>query len=489
MITLLLILLPLLAGLVCFALPGKTARGVAFGATLVQLVLTLWAVSRLEPGSAVDSLSVSLPWLQDFGIGFSLGLDGISGLLVLLTSTLLPLILLSTFGRHDDKPASFFALMLLMQAALVGVFEARDAVLFYFMWEAALIPVYLLAGIWGGERRVQVTLKFFVYTVFGSLFMLVALAYLYSQTAAVLGHSSAAIADIYTVGRGLDLTGQIWIFWALFLAFGIKMPIFPLHTWQPDTYTESPAPATILLSGIMLKMGIFGLITWLLPVVPMAAKFYAPVVIFLAIIGVVYGAVIAIRQKDIKRLVAYSSFSHVGLMAAAIFTFSAEGIQGAVVQMFAHGVSVAGLFMIIDYIERRTNSRDILALGGITKSAPVLTVLFLIITLGSVALPLTSGFIGEFMMLLALGKYNLVAAGIAGTTIIFGAVYMFVLFQGVMFGKATKLTESFKDLTSAETIALVPLVVLTFWIGLYPAPFLKLSEPAVLALVNLLGGL
>lgn len=488
MITLLLIILPMVAGLVTFAMPGKLAKSWALAASLVQLGLGLAAVTGLNQELAADTFTYSLSWLPDYGIKFSLGLDGISGLLVLLTTVLVPLIVLGMFAGHEDKPSGFYALILLMQSALVGVFEARDAVLFYFMWEAALIPVYLLAGIWGSERRVSVTLKFFLYTVFGSLFMLVALAYLYVHSYDVLGMYSSSLSDLYTVGTSLDRTTQFWIFWALFLAFGIKMPVFPLHTWQPDTYTESPAAATILLSGIMLKMGIYGVIKWLLPVVPEAVSFYAPTVIFISIIGVVYGAVIAIRQKDVKRLVAYSSFSHVGLMAASIFTLSNEGVQGAVVQMFAHGVSVAGLFLIIDYIERRTKTRDLLSLGGITSGNPVLTVLFLILTLGAVALPLTSGFVGEFMMLLALGKYNLWAAGIAGTTIIFGAVYMLVMFQGLMFGKKTKLTEQFADLNTTETLALLPLAILTFWIGLYPASFLKLSEPSVLALVNLFGG-
>lgn len=488
MISLLLILVPLVAGLLTLALPGKAARSAAIVAALAELALALVAVSQVDPAGG-DQLKFSQPWLADYGFYFSIAIDGISGLLVVLTATLVPLILLSTIGRHDDKPAVFFSLMLIMQAALVGVFVARDALLFYLMWEAALIPVYFLAAIWGGERRVRITIKFFIYTLFGSLFMLVALAYLYGQSAAILGNYSADMYDLYKVGAQLGRETQFYIFWALFLAFGIKMPVFPLHTWQPDTYEESPAPATILLSGIMLKMGIYGLIKWLLPIAPEGAAFYAPYVIALSIIGVVYGAAIAIRQKDIKRLVAYSSFSHVGLMSAAIFTFSVEGIHGAVIQMFAHGVSVAGLFMIIDFIERRTNTRDILALGGITEGNPVLTVLFMIITLGAVALPLTSGFVGEFMMLLGLGKYNLVGAAVAGTTIILGAVYMLVLFQGVMFGKKAKVVEKgFKDLTLAETAALVPLAVLTFWIGMYPAPFLKLTEPAVLSLVNLLGG-
>lgn len=489
MITLLLILLPLVAGVLSFALPARSARLLALVAALAELGVALSAVCTVGTGvDGSDVLTFSQPWLTDYGISISLGLDGISAMLVLLTATLLPLIVLGTFGTHDDKPAAFYGLMLLMQSALVGVFEARDAVFFYFMWEAALIPVYFLSGIWGGARRIAVTLKFFIYTVFGSLLMLVALAYLYTQTAGSLGHYSAAMSDLYAVGASLPRAEQFWIFWGLLIAFGIKMPIFPLHTWQPDTYTESPAPATILLSGIMGKMGIYALIKWLLPIAPEGVSFYAPYVIFFAIIGVVYGAVIAIRQQDVKRLVAYSSFSHVGLMAAAIFTLSEEGLQGTVIQMFAHGVSVAGLFLIIDFVEHRTGTRQIQALGGLTKGNPVLTVLFLIITLGAVALPLTSGFVGEFMMLLALGKYNLVAAGVAGTTIIFGAVYMLVLFQGIMFGKRPTAIADFKDLSASESLALFPLAVLTFWVGMYPASFLNVSASSVSQLLSLLGG-
>jgi NADH-quinone oxidoreductase subunit M len=485
MITLTLILLPLLAALVTFAVGGENAKRIAFVGALANLAVLLFAWSQfsLDSESPLVQFPFSAEWLPIANIKFAVGMDGISLLLVLLTNLLVPVIILSTFHHNYKNPVAFYSLILIMQTGLIGVFTAQDAFIFYFFWEVALIPIYFIAAVWGGERRIQVTLKFFIYTVFGSLFMLLALLYLYFRTEGV--HSSA-LNDIYSLKGILSPTEQTCIFWALFLAFAIKMPVFPFHSWQPDTYTESPTPATMLLSGIMLKMGIYGAVRWLIPIVPTALDYWKFTVIILSIIGILYGSIIALRQKDIKRLLAYSSFAHVGLMAAGVFTGNFEGVQGAVIQMLAHGINVVGLFLIIEAIDSRIGVRDLEYLGGITQKAPFLTVLFAILLLGSVALPLTNGFIGEFMLLLGVFKYNNWFGVVAGITIILGAAYMLRMFQGTMFGTQSNYTKNMTDLNTTEKLALLPLVVMVFWVGLYPATFTKVIEPSVQQIITIL---
>ncbi|GAB3706551.1 NADH-quinone oxidoreductase subunit M [Spirosoma flavus] len=485
MLTLFLILFPVVAATLILMVGGERTKQIALGAALVELAGAGYAFAKFIP-DATSQFAFDYPWIGQLGIRFSGGIDGISVLLVLLTGLLVPFIVLSTFDRNYSRPATFYALMLYMQAALMGVFTARDGFLFYLFFEAALIPIYFLAAMWGGENRIPVTFKFFVYTIFGSLFMLVALVYLYYQTPATANAAhSAAIADFYKLK--LTPEAQNWIFWAFFIAFAIKMPVFPFHTWQPDTYVESPTPATMLLAGIMLKMGVYGLIRFILPIVPLGVETWGKTAIILSVIGILYGAIIAIRQRDMKRLIAYSSFSHVGLMAAGVFSQTETGMQGALVQMLAHGINVVGLFFIADVIFSRANTRQLDQLGGITQSTPKLTVYFLIMLLGSVALPLTNGFIGEFLLLHGVYTYNHYLGLAAGCTIIFGAVYMLRMFQKSMFGATTSRTESFADLTTSESWVLIPLVFMVFWIGIYPKSFLHVTEPAVASLMKYIG--
>lgn len=485
MITAFLLFWPALAALLVLLIKGQGAKKVAFVATLIEFAVALYATTGFNAENGLTQFALNIPWVESAGISFSIGMDGISLLMVLLTTFLVPLIILSSF-KHDYKnPHVFYSLILFMQTGLIGVFVALDAFLFYFMWEVALIPIYFIAAIWGGARRIPVTFKFFVYTIFGSLFMLAAFVYLYFQTgpAGVAAHSSD-INAFYSLA--LDSESQSWIFWFLFIAFAIKMPVFPFHTWQPDTYTESPAQATMLLSGIMLKMGIYGVLRWLLPVVPMGVSMWVNVVLVLSIIGIVYASIIAIRQSDLKRLIAYSSIAHVGLIAAGIFTLNEQGLQGGVIQMLSHGINVVGLFFIIDIIFSRTQTREISSLGGITQTTPALSIFFMILLLGSVALPLTNGFVGEFLLLSGVFQYNAWFGAVAGLTIILGAVYMLRMFQGVMFGTKSPVTEVFADLNFNEKAVLIPLVIMVFWIGLFPNTFLNISEPAVINLLSII---
>ena len=405
---------------------------------------------------------------------------------------LVPIILATAF-RHEEyeNPGAFYALVLFMQTGLLGVFTALDAFVFYFFWEVALIPIYFLAGAWSrSDHRIQITFKFFLYTIIGSLFMLAGFVYLYLQTsppAISLAAHSSDIQAFYAAGKHLAASEQAWLFWLIFAAFAVKMPIFPFHTWQPDTYTESPAPATMLLSGIMLKMGIYGCLRWLLPVVPLGVSQWQQLVEVLAIIGIIYGAIIAIRQRDMKRLIAYSSLSHVGLMIAGVFSLQAIGLQGAVVQMLAHGVNVVGMFLVADAIERRTGTRDLHELGGLTRRTPLLSVCFLVMLLSTVALPLTGGFVGEFLLLAGVYQFNMWAGAVAGLTIIFSAVYLLRMYQRAMLGPDSAYSDTITDLTGGELLMFVPLIALVFWLGLFPGTFLHLSEPAVSSILTAVG--
>jgi len=474
---LLLIFLPLVAAVIT-AFAGKSAKIVSTVISVVSLALALFIACSFIPNASTQ-FEANLPWITDLGIRFHAGIDGISMLLVLLTNLLVPIIILSSYKHNYKNPAAFYALILFMQSGLLLVFTAMDAFLFYIGWEAALIPIYFICAIWGGKDRIRVNMKFFVYTIAGSLFMLVGIIYLYLQNPA----HNFDIQAFYALN--LDGHQQGWIFWAFFIAFAIKMPIFPFHTWQPDTYTTAPTPGTMLLSGIMLKMGIYGVIRWLLPVVPQGVQDWANVAIVLSVIGIVYTSLIAFTQKDAKRLVAYSSIAHVGLISAGIFAsfnlgnLGVQGMQGAMIQMLSHGINVVGLFFVLDIIFSRLQTNKIEDLGGIAKAAPQLALTFLIIVLGTVALPGTNGFIGEFLLLLSVYNYGIWAAAIAGLTIIFGAVYMLRMYQNVMLGKTNELTISFTDIKGTEKLVLYTICALILFLGVYPKPILHLTEASV----------
>ena len=448
MITGLLILWPLLAALFVFTVKNEAAKKIAFAAALVECLISLFGL-YLYQTQGPSALSLNWPWVASLGIDFNVGMDGISLLLVLLTSCLTPLIILSSFSQTYSSPNAFYGLILLMQMAMTGLFVAQDAFLFYVFWELSLIPIYFICALWGGERRIAITFKFFIYTFFGSLLMLVAIIYLYAQTP---GIHTFSIQKMYQLH--LSIKEQSLIFLAFFAAFAIKIPIFPLHTWQPDTYTQSPAPATMLLSGIMLKMGLYGLIRWM-PVMPLGLSEWGNVAMVLSVTGIIYASCIALVQKDLKRLIAYVSIAHVGLIAAGIFSNNTQGLQGAIVQMISHGINAFGLFFIVDLIETRTKTRIISHLGGLAVKNKLFTAAFLIILLGSVALPLTNGFVGEFLLLMGVYQYGAWYGAFAGLTIIFGAYYMLKMYQQVMLGEAKENTAAFSPLSGSEKFILI----------------------------------
>lgn len=471
MISLLILGFPLLASLLVLASGNKLAGRIALLLGVVELALTAYGYTiYVQQGSA--AFDVNIPWISNPRINFHIGLDGLSLLMVILTNFLLPIIVLSAFNRTIERAAGYFSLMLLMQFALNGVFMALDGMVYYIFWELALIPIYFIALRWGGPARVPVTLKFFIYTLAGSLLMLFGFIAMYWISPTNSFDLNDLIGTICSCKQG-------WLFWTFFLAFAIKIPIVPFHTWQADTYKEAPTQGTMLLSGIMLKMGTFSLLRWLLPVLPHGVAEWGPLAITLCVVGIVYASIIAIMQRDLKKLLAYSSVAHVGLISAGIFALNMQGFQGSVVQMLAHGVNVVGLFFCADIIFNRTQSNNVDGLGGIRLLAPQFNTLFMIVVLGSVALPLTNGFIGEFLLLFGVYEYNTWLSVFAGLTIILGAVYMLRMFQKVMLGNTNEQVTTFPDLMWNEKLVLGIIAAVIIVMGIYPKPVFELAEPAL----------
>ncbi|SMO96182.1 NADH-quinone oxidoreductase subunit M [Chryseobacterium rhizoplanae] len=481
-----LLLLPLVGSGLVFAWKSNSSKYLALGIALVQMLLTFYILSDFDFTPTVDSVlqhEINYPWSQFMKSSLHFGIDGMSMLLLLLTNILAPIIILSSFNENVNYRNTFYGLILLMQFGLVGVFTSLDGLLFYIFWEVTLIPIWFIAGLWGQEnKRFEFTTKFFVYTFVGSLFMLAGLIYVYNHSA------SFALTDLYNAQ--LNEVQQTVVFWFIFFAFAVKLPVFPFHTWQPDTYTYSPTQGSMLLSGIMLKMAVYGVMRYLLPITPLPiAGISGQIVIILAIVGIVHGALIAIIQTDMKRIIAYSSFSHVGLMVAGIFasavvtlrgTFNVEGAEGALVQTFAHGINVVGLFYCCDILYKRFKSRDIRQMGGLAKVAPKFAVLFLIIILGSMGVPLTNGFIGEFILLKSVYDFNGTAAVIAGLTVILCAVYLLRFYGKAMFGEGDEaILSTAKDLSGVEFSVLASLAVFVILLGIFPQPVIDMVSSSV----------
>ena len=476
MIPVLLILVPLVCGVITFFI--NTERSIktwALVSSLVTLVVTLLGFSVLNTD---DFLFAEADWMPMIGSSFSVGLDGMGKILSLLTAIAFPVIFITTWHQSYKKAHKFFGLMLLSQAGLMGVFLAYDALLFYFFWELALIPAYFLCSHWGGERRIPVTFKFFIYTFVGSLFMLIGIIYMYTKTP----DQSYSLESFYKLN--LSTNDQMWLFWVMFVAFAVKMPIFPFHTWQPDTYEQSPTAVTMVLSGIMVKMGVFGVIRWLVPIIPTGAWAWGDTVSTLAIIGMIYASLIAMVQDDLKRLIAYSSIAHIGLMCLAIFATDSMGMQGVMIQMFNHGINIIGLWIVVELIERQFKTRKMSELGGLAQKAPALSALLVVVALANVALPLTNAFVGEFLMFAGVfnsnvSQYNHVFMISAGITIILSAVYTLNMLQKVLFGNTSQLTAKGRDISFNEKVTLAVLVLMILVIGVYPKPMLELTQSTV----------
>ncbi|MFV7234009.1 complex I subunit 4 family protein [Flavobacterium sp. ZB4R12] len=465
-----LILIILLVGAFATYLAGdKLASKVALFFGLAAAGASIVLLNHYKLG---ENISFINQWITQPNISFALKADGLSMAMLLLTTALTPIIIFSSFGNQYKNSKSFYALILFMSFAMAGTFLASDGLLYYIFWELSLIPIYFIALIWGNgdaEERKKAVVKFFIYTLAGSLFMLVAFVYMYQQAGSLL------LEDLYKLN--LSATEQLWIFLAFFLAYAIKIPLIPFHTWQANVYQKAPTVGTMLLSGIMLKMGLYSVIRWQLPLAPLAAKEYMYIFIGLGIAGVIYGSIVALRQKDLKKLLAYSSLAHVGLIAAGTYTLTLDGLRGAVLQMIAHGFVVVGLFYVAEIIFRRYETRAIAEMGGIRPQSPKFTSMFLILVLASVALPSTFNFVGEFTVLYSLSQINIWFAVLGGTTIILGAYYMLKMFQHAMLGETN--SKIFADVTFNEGLTLVLIIGVLFFFGMYPKPITDLITPSL----------
>ncbi|MEP7238180.1 MAG: NADH-quinone oxidoreductase subunit M [Ferruginibacter sp.] len=480
----LLIWFPLIAGLVAFVIRReKTVKAWALLASLITLAISIVSIVYADNTKHFYLNNVSYFWLKYLGSNFTVGLDGMGHMLTALTAISFPVIFIATHKTNYKNANVFYGLMLLTQSGLMGVFTAMDLLVFYFFWELAVIPVYFLCSRWGGERRIQATFKFFVYTFAGSLLMLVGIIYIYMHTmpTAFAAHSFSTNA-VYTAL--LSPTEKNWIFWLFFIAFAIKMPVFPFHTWQPDTYEQAPTSTTMVLSGIMVKMGIFAVIRWILPIFPDSVIKFDNLVIGLSVAGMIYASLIAIKQDDLKRFVAYSSIAHIGLMCAAIFTKTEIGLQGVMIQMFSHGINIIGMWIVVDLVEKQTGTRKISELGGIAHKAPALTIFLVVIALANIALPLTNAFVGEFMMFSGLFTFNMWYTAVAGLSIILAAVYTLNMIQKVFYGEANAITGNMQEISLNHKLILAVLVIFIFLFGVYPQPLFDLTKDTVTAILT-----
>src|SRR5438094_647581 len=478
--------LPGAAGLALLLVPRRAA-GVLRPASLVVAVVTFLLSLPLYFGFDAEIVGYQFEehwrWMPTLGVSYHVGVDGISLLLVLLTTFLMPLALASAWGGIEDRVKEFVATMLILETGMLGVFVSLDLFLFYVFWEAMLIPMYFVIGVWGGPNRIYAAVKFVLYTMVGSLLMLVAILALYYQYGAATGRYTFDLPVLaqYVMAPG---RAQNLMFLAFALAFAIKVPLFPFHTWLPDAHVEAPTAGSVILAGVLLKMGTYGFLRFCLPLFPDASLWFGPLVFALAVIGIIYGAWVSMVQPDIKKLVAYSSVSHLGFVVLGLFTLTPQGLVGGIIQMVNHGLSTGALFLVVGMLYERRHTRLIAEFGGLWKPLPALSALFLIVCLSSLGLPGLNGFVGEFLILLGAFQVDRTLAVFATTGIIFAAVYLLWMYQRVIFGVITnEANRRLPDLSAREWAILLPILLLIVWIGVYPASFTGMTEASVEALV------
>ena len=461
------ILIPFVTALLLlFIKNDKSANTVAIVSALGTMVVAIVVAAN----GAID---FNAPWIPVLNAQFLLQADGLAKILLLLTAISFPAIIIATSQNQPKQKNIFLSLLLFTQSGLMGVFLSGDALLFYFFWELALIPVYFLCSIWGGEKRIAVTFKFFIYTFLGSLMMLIGIVLVYMHT----NDQSFLIKSF--ADANLTPGQQVTAFALFFIAFAIKMPIFPLHTWQPDAYEQSPTAVTMVMSAVMVKMGLYGILRWLLPLFPTAFIAHINMVVVLSVIGILYASFIAIRQDDIKRLIAYSSIAHIGLMNAAIFSYHAIGIQGVMIQLFSHGINVLGLWIIADIIEQQTGTRSMQQMGGLAKKQPTLAILLVGFALANIALPLTNAFVGEFLMFNSLFQYNVWVGAAAGVSIILAAIYTLNMVQKVAYGEISTQINQMQTINKPAQIVLIILLIIVFVTGIFPQPLFNLTADSL----------
>ena len=486
---------PLLGVLILFFIkPEKKVviRWVALITSLVTFGISLWLLNQFNAENPALQMVINVPWIQVAGwnISYYMGVDGLSILLILLTTFLTPIALLSTWSALEEREKDFNIFFLMLEVGMLGVFMAQDLFLFYVFWEFTLVPMYFLIGIWGGPQRIYASIKFFLYTMAGSLLMLLAILWL------GINQGTFAVPDLIAMG-GIPAGIQTWLFLAFAIAFAIKVPMWPLHSWLPDAHVQAPTAGSVILAGVLLKMGTYGFVRFNLPLFPEAAIKFAPMMAGLAVVGIIYGAIVSYYQKDIKKLVAYSSISHLGFVMLGLFALNSQGIQGGILQMINHGLSTGALFLLVGMVYEQTHTRDFEVYGGLWKIMPVYGTIMLVVTLSSMGLPGLNGFVGEFTILLgAFGSEAIGSpwyAGLSAIGVILAAIYMLYMFQKIFLGPAGSIVETVKehghalrDLSVREIITVAPILVFVFWIGLYPKPFFNLIAPAVDNLVAIL---
>jgi NADH-quinone oxidoreductase subunit M len=467
------------AAIIIFVSRRQTAIlfSLALLASGLALLWSLRIFNLFDGQSGEMQLVERIPWMPNFGIAYIVGVDGISIFLVLLTTLLMPIAILASWSV-TEKVKEYLVFMLLLETGMLGAFVALDLFLFYVFWEVMLVPMYFLIGVWGGARRIYAAIKFVIYTMAGSLLMLVAIIYLAARHAEAEQALTFDLLRLY--GLHLPFDEQVWLFTAFALSFAIKVPLFPFHTWLPDAHVEAPTAGSVILAGVLLKLGTYGFLRFAMPLFPDAALAAAPYIMALAVIGIVYGAAVAMMQADIKRLVAYSSVSHLGFVMLGLFAFNMQGIQGAVYQMLNHGLSTGALFLLVGMIYDRRHSRMIEAFGGLWKQLPVFSAVLLVITFSSIGLPGLNGFVGEFLILLGAFAVAPRWTAAAATGVILGAIYMLWMYRRVILGPLTHSeNEKLQDLGARERIILAPILALVVFMGIYPQPFLHRMQPAI----------
>lgn len=487
-----LLLIPFIGSLLILFLPKENNSAIKIAGLIISglaFLASLPLYFGFDPANPGFQFVYKILWIKSLNVSYSVGIDGISLLLVLLTTFLTPLTLLSSWEGITKKIKEFTMMMLLLEVGMIGVFISLDLFLFYIFWEAMLIPMYFIIGIWGGEERIYASIKFFLYTMFGSLLMLVAIIWLGVYASGQTGYFTTDLLELYKIGPTVPRNIQTYMFLAFFLSFAIKVPLFPFHTWLPDAHVQAPTAGSVILAGVLLKMGTYGLLRFCLPLFPQTALNLAPYISVLAVIGIIYGALVAMVQKDMKKLVAYSSVSHLGFVVLGIFALTPESMQGSVIQMINHGLSTGALFLLVGMIYERTHTREIAKYGGIAKIVPLFSVALMIASLSSIGLPGLNGFIGEFLILLGSFQSDVLGSWwftvFAATGVIFAAVYMLWMYQRVVFGEVKNPhLNDLTDLNSREILVLIPIFIFIIWIGVYPNTFLKLSETSSQALID-----